>query len=390
MKKTWDVIVIGGGIIGLSCAYYLTQEGKTVLLLEKNDIGEGASTSCDAMIFLQSKKPGVLLTIAMASLDIYKKLATDLPVDIEFENRGGMVLIETPGHLTHMKDFVQQQKALGLCVELLDAAEAKAHAPMISPHVLASTYSAMDSQVNPLSVMRGWMKVAASHGLTVRRHCGVKALESPAPYHWQVSTEDGQRFESECVVNAAGAWAPEIGAMTGLSLPIKPKRGQILVTEKVPSFGKTNFWGADYIVMKLNPDFAKERDPLLNQLGVGLSMSQSRSGTYLLGGTREYEGFDKGVSRLAMGLILREAVRLFPTLAHVHIIRSFAGFRPAPDDGKPFIGPVREQPGLYIAAGHEGDGIALAPVTGDAISRMIRRVPLPWDMSELSPARLTI
>jgi len=390
MNKRWDVIVIGGGIIGLACAYYLTLDGKKVLLLEKGDIGEGASSSCDDMIFLQSKKPGIMLTIAMESLNMYKKLSEDLPVDLEFENRGGMVLIESESQLVHMKDFVNQQKALGLEVELLEQKEARKFSPMISRHILASTYSPMDSQVNPLNTMRGFLKVAVDNGLDYIRHNPVINLQSPSPGHWKVTTAEGSVYESEVVVNAAGAWAPQIAEMTGIKLPIKPKRGQIAVTEAVPPFGKTNFWSADYIVMKLNPEFAKERDPLLNELGIGLSMSQSKSGTYFLGGTREFVGFDKSVSRTALRLILKEAVRFFPALENVHIIRTFSGFRPAPLDGKPFIGPVVSQPGLFIAAGHEGDGIALAPYTGLAIAQMISGKKTAHDLTELSPARLGI
>ena len=390
MSKNFDVIVVGGGIIGLSCAYYLSQEGKKILLLEKGEIGEGASTSCDDMIFLQSKKPGILLTIALESLAMYEKLATDLPIDIEFKSRGGMVLIESEAQLSHMQDFVTQQQALGLEVELLDQKQVKKQSPMVSSHVLASTYSSRDSQVNPLNVMRGLTKEATHHGLIIKRNSPVIALNSSRPYHWKVTTADGETYESEFVVNAAGAWASQIADLTGLKIPIRPKRGQIAVTEAVPSFGKTNFWSADYIVMKLNPDFAKERDPILNELGIGLSMSQAESGNYFLGGTREYVGFDKTVTRTALRLILQEASRFFPALEKINIIRTFSGFRPAPDDGKPFIGPVESQPGLYIAAGHEGDGIALAPLTGYAITQMILDKSLPYDLTELSPARLSI
>ncbi len=390
MEKQWDAIIIGGGIIGLACAYYLTDAGQSVLLLEKGDLGQGASTSCDDMIFLQSKKPGILLTIALESLEMYRRLEQDLPASIEFESRGGMVLIESESQMGHMQDFVRQQKALNLDVELLTKEQARKMAPLVSKHVLGSTYSPMDSQVNPLQVMRGFVKAAASKGLEIRRHCGVKALDNPAPYHWKVTADDGKVYESRFVINACGAWAAQVGELTGLELPIKPKRGQILVTESVPAFGQTNFWSADYIVMKLNPDFAKERSALMNDLGIGLSMSQAQSGNYFLGGTREFAGFDKTVDRTALHLILKEAVRFFPALEKVNIIRTFSGFRPAAADGKPFIGPVASQPGMYIAAGHEGDGIALAPITGYAISRMITGQPLPYDFSELSPARLGI
>ncbi len=388
MREHFDVIVIGGGIIGLSCAYYLTQEGKKTLLLEKGELGEGASTSCDDMIFLQSKKPGIMLTSALESLRMYEKLVADLPVDLEFESRGGMVLIESEAQLSHMQEFVRKQQALGLEVELLEQREVRKRNPLISSHVLASTYSSKDSQVNPLQVMRGFVKESTTQGLIIKRKSPVTSLESSGPFHWKVNTAGGDTYESEFVINAAGAWAPQIAALTDIKLPIRPKRGQIAVTEAIPALGKTNFWSADYIVMKLSPDFAKERDPLLNSLGIGLSMSQAQSGNYFLGGTREYVGFDKVVTRTALRLILKEAVRFFPALEKTHIIRTFSGFRPAPDDGKPFMGSVPSQPGLFIAAGHEGDGIALAPLTGYALTQMILNKPLSYDLTELSPARL--
>lgn len=390
MSSKYDVVVVGGGIIGISCAYYLSLDGKKVLLLEKGEIGEGASTSCDDMILLQSKKPGIILALALESLEMYKKLAQDLPVDIEFESRGGMVLIESQSQLSLMEDFVRKQKALGLEVELLEQKEVRERSPLVSSHILASTYSPMDSQVNPMMTMRGMLKEATARGLTVKRFSPVVDMEFIAPYHWKIKTEGGETYEASFVVNAAGAWAASLGKMVGIDVPIKPKRGQIAVTEAMPRLGKTNYWSADYIVMKLKPDFAKERDPLLNELGIGLSLSQTSSANYFIGGTREFVGFDKRVTRTALKLILKEATRFFPVLKKVNLIRTFAGLRPASMDGKPFIGPVVSKPGLYIAAGHEGDGIALAPITGYAISCMIQDKSFPYDLTELSPARLGV
>lgn len=301
-----------------------------------------------------------------------------------------MVLIESQSQLSLMEEFVRQQKALGLEVDLLDQGEVRKRCPMVSPHILASTYSPLDSQVNPMMVMRGMLREATARGLKVMRFSPVVDMELVAPYHWKVTTERGEIYETSFVINAAGAWAASLGKLVGIELPIKPKRGQIAVTEAMPRLGKTNFWSADYIVMKLNPDFAKEREPVLNELGIGLSMSQASSANYFLGGTREFVGFDKGVTRTALKLILKEATRFFPVLRKVNIIRTFSGFRPASGDGKPFIGPVPSKPGLYIAAGHEGDGIALAPITGYAISSMILGKKLPYDLTELSPARLTV
>lgn len=386
----YDTVIIGGGITGLAISYYLTKAGQKVLLAEKSELGAGASGACDDMIMLQSKKPGILLSLALKSLDLYRQLARELPVDIELETRGGMVFIETPEHLPLMENFVSQQQALGLEVSILDKKEMRKKQPYVSSHVLASTYSPLDSQVNPLKVMRALALATQSRGLVIERNFCVRELKFHAPYNWEVISEQGKHVRAEHVINAAGAWAANISGLLGLSTPIRPKRGQIAVTEQIPALGQTNIWSADYIVMKLNPQMAKGRKQELNELGIGLAMSQTGEGNYFIGGTREYAGFDTATNVRALHLIINEATRFFPILKNVHIIRTFAGLRPASDDGKPLIGPAAEYPGYYLAAGHEGDGIALAPITGKLMEEIICRQSLSFDLKELSPSRFTV
>lgn len=386
--KKLDAIVIGGGIIGLSVAYYLTSKGKKILLIEKKELGAGASGACDDMILLQSKKPGILLTLAMESLALYRQLAKDLPLEIDLENRGGMVLIETQDQLPLMENFVKEQQKLGLDVTFLDKKDMRKRQPHISEHILAATYSPMDSQVNPLKVMQAFAVAAQNKGLIIKKGFGVSQIVFHKDYHWEVITEDKESFTAEFVVNAAGAWAGLLAKLIELDVPIRPKRGQIAVTEKIPALGETNIWSADYIAMKLNPELAKGRRQILNDLGIGLAMSQTSEGNYFIGGTREFTGFDNSTHFQAITLVIQEATRFFPILQNVHVIRTFAGLRPASDDGKPFIGPVADYPGFFMAAGHEGDGIALAPITGKLIAEMITNQPLALDITELSPARL--
>ncbi|MBZ4653470.1 MAG: hypothetical protein JG781_809 [Peptococcaceae bacterium] len=386
--KNFDAIVIGGGITGLSVAYYLTGEGKKVLLIEKKGLGAGASGACDDMILLQSKKPGILLTLAMESLALYRKLEKDLPLEIDLENRGGMVFIETQEQLPLMENFVKEQQKLGLDVTILDKKDMRKRQPHVSKHVLASTYSPLDSQVNPLKVMQAFVVAAQAKGLIIKKGSGVSQIVFHNDYHWEVITEDKESFTAEFVINAAGAWAGSLAKLIDLDVPIRPKRGQIAVTEKIPALGDTNIWSADYIVMKLNPELAKGRKQILNDLGIGLAMSQTSEGNYFIGGTREFMGYDTSTNFLAIHLIIQEATRFFPILKNVHVIRTFAGLRPASDDGKPFIGPVPGRPGFYMAAGHEGDGIALAPITGRLIAAMVMKQTLSFDVAELSPARL--
>lgn len=386
MQKTYDVLVIGGGIIGLSTAYYLLTTGKKVLLVEKNHIGSGASGACDDMILLQSKKPGILLEMAMESLEMYKGLSQELNQDIEFESRGGMILIEDYKQLAIMEDYVKQQRSLGLDVHIVDRQEVAKKQPYVRDGIIASTYSDKDSQVNPLKVMKAFMNKGRSLGLDIKKGFSISSIEHKSDY-WKVYFEDKSFVESQYVVNAAGAWAPQIGRMLGIDIPIEPKKGQVAVTEQVPQLGETNVWSAEYIVSKLKPELAKKKSDLYSKYGIGFAFTQTSDGNYLIGSTRENAGFNRDTTFEALNIIVHQAVKFFPILRNVNIIRSFAGFRPASIDGKAIIGEVEDKKGFFIAAGHEGDGIALAPITGKIISDLINGKKVNYNMEELNLKR---
>ncbi len=386
MHKVFDVAVIGGGIIGLSTAHYLLKSGKRVLMVEKEQFGAGASGACDDMILLQSKKPGISLQLALESIEMYKYLSKELDMDVEFESRGGMILIENEQELAVMEEFVEQQKIFGLDVSIIDKNEVEKRQPHVKSGILASTYSNKDSQVNPLKVMRGFLKKNNKLGLVTIKGAALKEI-SPFKDYWKLSFDNGETVETQYIVNAAGAWTPQIGKMIGIDIPIVPKKGQIVVTEQIPSIGETNVWSAEYIVSKLKPEMNKKKDDIHSKLGIGFAFSQTTDGNYLIGSTRENAGFDRETSLTALNILVNQAVRFFPIMKNVNIIRSFAGLRPASEDGKPIIGEVESRKGFFIASGHEGDGIALAPITGKLISDMINGIHVPYNMAELNIKR---
>jgi sarcosine oxidase subunit beta len=381
MKK-YDVVILGGGIIGLSCAYYLTLENKKVALVEKNQIGSGASGSCDDMILLQSKKPGKNLELAIESLKLYKDLNNSLNCDIGFHNRGGMILIDNSEHLSFMEDYVSKQKDYGLDIELIDKKTVKKYHPFVKDDIVASTHGKEDSQVNPLFAMRAFMGKSINAGMDVYKGMETVEINKKSSF-WQLKLSSGVEIETENVINAAGAWSADIGKLIGIDIPITSKKGQIAVTENLPQLGRENIWSAEYIISKLNPELVKTSD-IHKELGIGLSMSQTSDGNYLIGSTRESGNYNKSTDYEAIKILVNQAVDFFPILKNIHIIRTFAGFRPACVDGKPIISEVKGNEGFYIAAGHEGDGIAMAPITGKLISQMICGKKALMDVNELS------
>lgn len=365
-----DVCVIGGGLMGLSTAYYLSKAGKSVVLLEQRELGNGASGSCDDMILLQSKKPGVTLELAMDSLELYKGLGAELDWDIGFGTRGGMILIRNERELAVMEQYVATQRKYGLDVTIVDQRELRRRQPFVSETILASTYSAVDSQVDPLRLIRALLRRGGDCGLVALRQAPVSEVARTGG-HWTVRAGTDLAVECESVVNAAGAWAPQVGALTGLSIPIEPRKGQLVITEQIPAIGETNVWSAAYIASKIDPSLAPDMGAYAKSIGLGFSFTQTHDGNYLIGSTRESAGFDKTTSQQAISHIMTQACDYFPILKSVNVIRTIAGFRPACRDGLPIVGAVDGLPGYYICAGHEGDGVALAPITGKSIAELI-------------------
>lgn len=365
-----DVCIIGGGIMGLAAAYYLSRENKSCVVLEKTDIGNGASASCDDMIMMQSKQIGTNLTFGLECLEQFGKLEQELGQPIGYYPCGGMVLIDDDAQLKKMERFVSRQQQLGLDVRIVEGAELRRMQPNVNPAVRASTFSAQDAHIDPLQLLWAYARNAQRLGTEVVRHAQVSGLRRMGDY-WEVTTQQGETVHSETVLIAAGSWSEKIGSLVGVNIPIRPRKGHILITEPIPPLSETHLWSAAYIASKLGEDTVAERDPYEQQIGHGFVFSRSEKGNHLLGGSREFVGFDKSPDLRVVETILKYARHYVPRLKDINIIRIIANFRPATPDGKAIVGAVDNQPGLFVLAGHEGDGISLAPLMGRAISDMI-------------------
>lgn len=389
MTRKADVIVVGGGVIGTSVAYQLARRGQKVILAEKKDLASGASGSCDTSIFLQSKNAGIHLQLALASAAIFKGLQNELEHDIEYHNKGGMILIETAEEMKVMAGFVARQQETGLQVEIIDRKEASKLQRGLAEHLVGSTYSSQDGDVNPIELALGFAKAARKLGAEILLETEVTGCIIAGGRVEGIETLRGPIY-APVVVNAAGAWAPILGKMAGLDLPIQPRRGQLMITEPVAPYIAQQILSASYIVAKYNADKLKDSKSKAVQLGVGLSLSQTQKGNIFIGGTREFVGYDTGNTHEAIVTVLKNAVRFVPGLGSIHIIRTMGGVRPYTPDGLPLVGYTNHPEGYFMAAGHEGDGIALSPVTGKIVADLIVDGKTFMDVSALDPNRFPI
>lgn len=379
--ETVDAVVIGGGVIGTSIAYRLAEYRK-VTLIEKGEIGAQTSGACDKAIFLQSKKPGFPIQLAKASRQVYENLEDELETSIEFKKGGGMIVIEAEEHVGFMKEFVKKQNKAGSDVKLLDRKEALDLQPCLSSHIVGSTYSSEDAEVNPLLLSQAFAEKSKQRGVDIRTHTEVIGIMCKYGKVVGVQTNNGQ-IATELVINAAGPFAPKIAKMVGIGLTIMPRRGVILISEKVKPMIRGNILCSQYIAAKhLTNRDGNDVPPF----GIGLSLGQTDSGNLLIGGSREFVGFNKSVEPEVLSAIAAHASRIAPSLNTVRIIRSMVGFRPFTRDGLPIIDESKEVKGFIIAAGHEGDGIALAPITGHLVTSLVEKHTQYKDL--LEPLRL--
>jgi sarcosine oxidase subunit beta len=363
-----DVVVIGGGIVGTAAAYSLARAGVSVTLCERGGLGREASGANVGLVTLFSAhslaepEPGILFGLTRASIDAYAALGDEVGLDVEYEQGGGIMLAESEAQLQALRPAYESYRRHGVPVEWLGPAEARAAARgFVSDRIRGGVACPLNGQVNPMLATRALARGAMRHGARLLTGTAVEGIACSRGRVEAVRTDAGE-IACRWVVNAAGAWAAEVGAMVGLRIPVAPARGQILLTEPLPR--------------RLGTVIA----------GIEPSARQTRSGNVIIGSTLEHVGFDKTVTTATIAAFAREALPHFPWLRQVRVLRVWAGLRPLTPDSRPIIQLADEPEGLCLAVGHSRRGIAYGPATGRLVAELVTGTTpfLPLDGLRLS------
>ncbi|MGW4834393.1 NAD(P)/FAD-dependent oxidoreductase [Streptomyces globisporus] len=361
-----DVVVIGAGIVGAACAFHAASAGLGVTVLDRGPVGAGTTSRGEGNILLSDKEPGPELELARLSRDIWDEVGKELgPGEVEFENKGGLVVASTPEGLAALHAFAARQAAAGIHTALVDHVDE--FEPHIAPGLPGGVHYPQDAQVQPVLAAAGLLRAAVRRGARVRTGEAVAAVTGTDGRVTGVRTADGAVLTADAVVNAAGTWGGEVGRRLGAPVEILPRRGFVLVTEPLPPMIRHKVYSADYVANVASSDEGLEASCVVEG---------TRAGTILIGASRERVGFDTAMNPAVVALLAAQACRLFPFLRDVHLLRAYRGFRPYCPDHLPVVGPDPRVPGVLHACGHEGAGIGLAPGTGALITAQL--LGRPW------------
>ncbi|MGW3010144.1 NAD(P)/FAD-dependent oxidoreductase [Streptomyces sp. NPDC001219] len=376
-RRTSDVIVVGAGVVGAACAYYAARAGLTVTVLDRGPVAGGTTGAGEGNLLVSDKEPGPELALALLSTALWRDLAELLPPRIEYEAKGGLVVASDEPGMHALRAFAAGQDKAGVRAEEIPGDRLRELEPHLTPGLAGGFHYPQDAQVMPA--------LAAAHllragGDRVRLRLGEEVtglLTTAGGAVRGVRTAAGEAY-APYVVNAAGTWGGEFARLAGVGLPVLPRRGFVLVTEPLPRVVRRKVYAADYVADVASGSAALQTSAVVEG---------TAAGPVLIGASRERVGFDRVLSAEALRRLAAQATALFPVLAGVRALRTYAGFRPYLPDHLPAIGPDRRVPGLLHACGHEGAGIGLAPATGLLLARLMTGEEPPLDTGPFDPAR---
>jgi sarcosine oxidase subunit beta len=351
MEKTADVVVIGGGIVGLSIAYYLAlKKAGKIVLFEKGQLGEGSTSRCVGGIRTQFSTE-INIRFSLESLKTFEQFKEEFGINPEFRRIGYLFFGTSDWEIEAFKKNIKLQRKFGIPVEFLNSDEIGSRWPYLrTDDVLGGTFCAWDGYAGPNEILSGFASGAKRAGVRIREGKEVIGISLARGKIQSVKTKN-EEISTPVVVNAGGPYAASIGEMAGVQIPVKPLRRQIFVTAP--------FHLTDYPI-PLTIDF--HRGWYFRQEGDGL----------LLSGPLDLEpSFNLNTEYEAMAEASENAMYRVPVLEKARIARGWAGLYEISPDHHAILGRVSGVEGFILANGFSGHGFQHSPAVGKVISELI-------------------
>jgi sarcosine oxidase subunit beta len=351
MEKTADVVIIGGGVIGLSIAYHLAlKKAGKIILLERGQLGEGSTSRCVGGIRTQFSTE-INIRFSLESLKTFERFEEEFGVDPEFKRIGYLFLATTQPEMEVFKENVRLQRKFNIPVELLNPDEIQRRWSYLkTDDILGGTFCGWDGYAGPSEVLTGFIYAARKGGVKIHEGKEVVGLSTEKGKVNGVRTKE-EEISTPIVLNAAGPYASSVGKMAGVEVPVKPLRRQIFVTAP---FHLTD-----------------ETIPLTIDFHLGWYFRKEVDGLLLSGPLDQEPSFNTTIDYEAMAQASDHAIDRVPVLEKAKIARGWAGLYEISPDHHAILGKVPEVEGFILANGFSGHGFQHSPAVGKVIAELI-------------------
>lgn len=367
MPKIAEIIIIGGGIIGTSIAYYLAQKrAKDVILLEKGILGEGSTSKCAGGIRLQFSTQ-INIAFSLASMEIWDHFPEIMEGDINFKKVGYLFLATTEEEWATFQANVKMQRQWGIPVELLSPAEIAYRWPFLKVDDLAGgTYCSSEGYAGPYEALTAFARGARKGGVQIYEGTEVLAIKPEKDKLYTLKTNKGD-FRSPFVVMATGPYAEKTGKLVGLKIPVLPYRRQIFFTAPFP--------------------WLPESFPLTIDFHQGWYFRREGKGLLLSGPKDDFPSFNMHTDYEAMAITAENSMRRVPVMEKAQIVRGWSGLYEISPDHHAILGEVPSLPNFFLAIGFSGHGFQHSPAVGKVMAQLLLREKPSLDISSLSLER---
>lgn len=352
-----EVIIVGGGVIGLSLAWELSRRGTSVELFDSQEIGRGASWAGAGLVPPPHRAPDLTdptCLLRARSAHLYpiwsEQLKDETGIDNGFRVSGGLDVALHPREEPALQSMTGRWRKQGIRFELVDDIRAVQLEPLLTKEFTRAYYLPERAQIRNPRHLRALQAAAANRGVRFHTHSPIREFIMDNNAVKGVTTDLYNHF-SEKVVVTAGAWSGHFLEKLGVEMPTRPIKGQMLLLD--PGRKTLNH------IIEHEKCYLVPRD----------------EGLVLAGATEELVGFDESLTDDARTILWHEATSLVPELAHAKVIRQWCGFRPGSKDSRPYLGEVCGVKGLFVATGHQRAGLSLSPATAESLADVITGQP---------------